>query len=385
VGRKSSGLGRYSILEPELSKILSDTPVVVERMKKDYPSQTGPRLCFVGSMLGRNPGYITTQSQILSDLFKDVGYQVISVSAKLNPYLRLAEVVSTLIRRRREIDILMLDIYSGRSFVLEDIASWLGRRFGHRIVMVLHGGAMPEFMARHPKWTRRVLDRADLIVAPSPYLARAIAPLGYQAHIIPNVIDLCEYSYQHRRKLRPRLFWMRSFHPIYNPEMAIRVLARLRQEIPEATLVMAGTDKGLAQEIRERADDLGLNGAVRFVGFLDMAGKAREGSTSDIFINTNRIDNTPVTVLEACAMGLPVVCTNVGGLADLLKHEETGLLVSDDDDEAMAEAIRRLIDDPKLAEHLSANGRRLAERFAWEKVKSQWEQVFAKLMEKSTQ
>ena len=115
-------------------------------------------------------------------------------------------------------------------------------------------------------------------------------------------------------------------------------------------------------------------------GFLDIQGKVREGNAADIFINTNRVDNMPVGVVEACAMGLPVVATAVGGVPDLLTDCETGLLVPDSDDAAMVKAIKRLVSESGLAASLSANGRRLAERSSWESVLPQWDQVFSEVM-----
>jgi len=235
-------------------------------------------------------------------------------------------------------------------------------------------------MARHPRWSRRVLKRADVIVAPSEYLARAIAKYGFRAEVIPNVIDISEYNYQHRKTARPKLLWMRAFQPIYNPEMAIRVVAQLRNVEPDAELAMGGQDKGFEADVKQRAKNLGLNGSVRFTGFLNLQGKLHEASAADIFINTNHIDNTPVGVIEACAMGLPVVTTAVGGISDLLTHGETALLVPDDDDEAMVKAIRRLVADPELVSRLSVNGRRLAERSSWQRVKPQLEKLFEQLM-----
>lgn len=341
-----------------------------------------PRLCVVGALIGRHAGHVTMQGLILSDLWKASGYPVIAVSSRLNRYLRLIDIVCTIIRRAREIDLLIVDTYGGPSFVVEDIATWLGRRFGHRIIMVLHGGAMPEFMARHPLWTRRVLRRADMLVAPSEFLAKAVSPYGFCARVIPNVINLSDYPYHHRRSVSPNLFWMRSFHPIYNPAMAVRVLKRLRAFTPEAKLVLAGQDKGLETDMRQLSESLGLNGSVSFPGFLNMSDKARQGVAADIYINTNNIDNMPVAVVEACAMGLPVIATDVGGISDLLKHGETGLLVPPNDDEAMCEAVKRLLNDPDLVERLSANGRQLAERSAWERVRPLWEQVIAEVMAK---
>lgn len=353
-------------------------------MERIHLPQARPRLGFVSHMLGRHPGYVTTQGQILSDLFKEAGYRVTAVSSRLSRSMRLIDIVRTLIWRGRDIDILIIDIYGGPSFIVEDIASWIGRCFGQRVVMWLHGGAMPKFMARCPGWTQRVLRRADIIVAPSAFLARAVIPSGFKAQVIPNVIDLAAYPYRHRRAVGPHILWMRSFHPLYDPMMAVRVLARLRATLPEASLVMAGQDKGVEAEVRRLAQGLGLNGAVRFSGFLDMAGKRREGAAADIFLNTSQVDNMPVALVEACAMGLPVITTSVGGIPDLLTEGETGLLVPPND-EAMVEAIHRLLREPDLAERLSANGRRLAESSSWEQVRPQWERVFADLMALSRQ
>jgi glycosyltransferase involved in cell wall biosynthesis len=247
------------------------------------------------------------------------------------------------------------------------------------MVLLLHGGALPEFMAAHPRWARRVLRRARLIVAPSTYLARAVEPHGFRARIIPNVIDLRAYPYRVRRTLTPRMFWMRSFDPTYNPGMALETLARIRDSFPGATLVMAGQDKGMQRRVEEMAVRLGLRDAVEFPGFLDMAGKIREGERADIFISTSHVDNMPVAVVEACAMGIPVVSTAVGGIPDLLTDGVNGLLVPDGDVETMVERIQRLLRQPALAESLSREGRRVAEKSAWDTVRREWECVFAEL------
>jgi glycosyltransferase involved in cell wall biosynthesis len=317
---------------------------------------------------------------LVADRLADCQYQVVSTSSVVNRGLRLLDILMTLVRHRRTIDIQCLEIYSGLSFVMQDLASGLGKLLGQRIVMVLHGGALPQFIARHPRWARRVLRRGDALVAPSPYLQRAVAELGLSARVIPNFVDVSNTSFRHRMHLAPRLFWMRSFDPLWNPEMAIRVLARLRRTVPGATLVMAGKDKGSLHHVQRLARDLGVDNAVRFPGFLDSSAKLREGEAADIFLTTNRIDNMPVAVVEACAMGLPVVATNVGGISDFLTDNETALLVPDNDDEAMAAAVVRLLGDPHLARQLSANGRALAQRSAWETVAGQWERLFQEVL-----
>jgi glycosyltransferase involved in cell wall biosynthesis len=330
-------------------------------------------------MLGRNPGYVTSQGEILTDHFRAAGYEVVSVSTSRNRYRRLLDIIATLLTSRQQVEIVVVEVYGGRSFVVEDIASVLGRLCGRSVVLHLHGGAMPQFMARFPGWTRRVFARADVIVAPSDFLATAACSYGNTPHIIPNLIDLAAYPFRRRERVRPNLFWMRSFHPLYNPLMALRVFQRVRATIPDATLTMAGQDTGYERTVRQEAARLGMQGAVRFVGFLDRGGKGREGEAADIFINTNCIDNAPVAVIEACAMGLPVVSTAVGGVPRLLQHGVSGLLVPDNDIDGMTKAVLDLIDDPTLAARLSTNGRALAEFCSWKHVGPQWEQLFARL------
>jgi glycosyltransferase involved in cell wall biosynthesis len=135
---------------------------------------------------------------------------------------------------------------------------------------------------------------------------------------------------------------------------------------------MAGYDAGTERAVRAEAARRGLDGAVRFAGFLDAAGKAREGRAADVFVSTNHVDNAPVALVEAAAMGLPIVATDVGGVRDLLADGAYGLLVPDDDDAAMADAVTRLVDDAPLAASYSAAGRALADASTWAAVGPRW-------------
>lgn len=339
------------------------------------------RLMVVGPMVGRHPGYVTTQGEVLAGLLDDAGYDVCAVSSSANRYARLLDIAITLLRRGRRTDVLLLQTFGGPSFVVEDLASALGRIFGCKVVLHLHGGALPEFFARYPRWTRRVLKRAHAMVAPSRFLAEAVVPYGHRARIIPNVIALSDYPFTRRRCVRPRLFWMRTFHPLYNPFMALRVLERVKRVHPDASLTMGGQDKGLLAPVRAEAERMGLGDSLDLCGFVDLEGKQRLGGEggADIYINTNHVDNTPVAVIEAAALGLPIVATRVGGVEHLLRDGETGLLVDDDDDAAMADAVLRLVAEPALAERLSVNGRAMAESSAWDTVHAEWRDLFGEL------
>lgn len=326
-------------------------------------------------MIGRNPGRVTTQGEFLTDLLRADGYPVVSVSSAANRYVRVLDIVATVVKERSSVDTILLQTYSGPSFRIAELVSALGSRFGHRIILHLHGGGLPRQFGADPGRAQRVLRRAEKIVAPTLFLAEAVSRLGYEAQVIPNGIDLSEYDFRLRDRPRPRLLWMRSFQELYNPWMALRVVARLRERVPGVRLVMAGQDKGLLGPVREEAGRMGLSENVEFPGFLDASGKQRYAAACDIYVNTNRVDNAPVAVIEAGAWGLPVVSTDVGGVGRLLRHGETGLLVPDDDDAAMAESVRRLLEEPALAGQLSRNARERAEESAWPRILPQWRAV----------
>lgn len=341
------------------------------------------RLCIVGPMLGVNPGWVTTQGEVLAGLLSAEGYPVRVTSHIPARLPRLVDTLRSIYAWRNEIDLVIHQVFSGPAFVINDASSLLCRAMGLRQVHVLHGGSLPEFAMARSGWVQRVMRRADAIVAPSGYLASLFegAPeISDRVRVIPNSLALEEYPYRHRPVVGPRLLWMRTFHDIYHPQMALDVLADLRQTHPATTLTMAGQEKGLHAQIQEKARQMGLAGAVRFPGFLGPEDKAREFAAHDIFINTNHVDNMPVSVVEAAAFGLPIVATRVGGIPYLLADNDTALLTPDGDAGAMAAAVRRLLEEPGLAARLSANGRALAERCAWESVRAQWEALFQEVV-----
>ena len=363
-------------------KVLSNDRATDE----DGPIRSGslrPRICFVGPILGRNPGWVVSQSEVVGQLLAGEGYPVRMTSHYVARLPRLVDILASLAAWRHEIDLAIVSVFGGRSFAVSDAASSLCRTLEIPQVLFLHGGSLPDLVARHPDWVRRVMRRPAAIVAPSTFMVeqfRRYLGDAVPIRIIPNVIDVGHYPYRHRPAVEPRLLWMRTFHEWYHPEMAIDVLEDVRRTHPGAILTMAGQEKGLGEAVRAEARRRGLAGAVRFPGFLGPADKLREFDTHDIYLNTNRVDNMPVSILEAGAFGLPVVATAVGGVPHLLRDGENGLLVPGEDATAMARAVRRLVDEPGLAATLSTNGRRLAESCAWEPVKGQWEALFDEVL-----
>ena len=115
--------------------------------------------------------------------------------------------------------------------------------------------------------------------------------------------------------------------------------------------------------------------SVSFPGRLPKTAIPALGQEHDILVNSSLRDNTPVSTIEAMTMGMAIVATTVGGLPYLLRDGETALLVPPGDAESMAEAMRRLLEEPGLARRLSENARAEAERMDWSTVLPRWREL----------
>lgn len=342
--------------------------------------ESAPRILFVGPMLGRYSGWVPNPAEVLAPKFSKEGYVCLLTSHVLNRYARLVDIVYTLLHKRETYDIISLQVYAGASFIVEDIVSRIATLLGKKIVMVLHGGDMPSFMKRFPHWSYRVLKRADVIVTPSAYLRDALLQYGFETQVIPNMLDIKKYIFHLRNSVQPRLLWMRTFYDYCHPELAVQVVEQLSIRYPNVTLTMAGQDKGLLAPTRELVKKKGLQNKVRFAGFLNDEGKQIEFESHDIYLNTNRVDNMPVAIIEAAAFGLPVVAMSIGGIPYLLEDQQTGLLTKFGDVNAMVDAVCHLIEQPGLAAHISARGREMAEKSAWDNVFPLWDKIYKQVL-----
>ena len=342
-----------------------------------------PRVGIVGPLLGHHPGWVVSQGERLAERLGDDGVTVRTTSGRIGRAARAVDTGRTVRSWKGDVDVVVVMVFSGPGFAMADLATRSAGALGVPVVLWLHGGNLPGFTHRHRRWAGTVRRRAAAIVAPSPYLVGAMGattapPPGRAPVVIPNVLAEACRPFVPRRPLRPRLLWMRTFHPLYRPEWAIDVLARLLDHCPDATLTMAGQDRGGLSTVRTKVHDAGLDQHVRFAGFLDAPAKDHAFADHDLFVNTSAADNAPVSLLEAAAHGLPIVSTAVGGIPDLFPDGGAALLA--DDPTGLAEAAVRLLDDADLATALASAAHERARESTWERVGPRWHHLLEEVV-----
>jgi len=336
-----------------------------------------PSVLLVGSFLSASGGSRQVCEELAPRL-SAAGLSVLTTSSKPGRAARLADMVSTCWRERRRYTAAQVDVFSGPAFIWAEAVCWTLRRAGKPYILTLHGGGLPEFFRRRPNRARALLHSAAAVTVPSGFLLEKLRSYRPDMLLIPNALEVSRYAFRPRSNPRPELTWLRAFHPVYNPMLAVQAAARLAGEFAGLKLTMTGPDKGegALEETRALCDSLGLNGRVTFRGPVPKDQVPEAIGAGDIYLNTTNADNTPVTVLEAMATGACVVTTRVGGIPYLVEDGAEALLVPPGDPAAMAAAIRRILTEPGLAARLSDAGRKKAELFDWNTVLPRWISLF---------
>lgn len=332
------------------------------------------KLLYIGNKLSKVQGALTYM-EVLGGLLQEEGYGVTYASAKKNKALRFLDMVLTVLKNAFKIDYILIDTYSTQNFYYAISVGKLARLIRVPYIPILHGGNLPSRLRKSTLLSKNFFGGAYLNIAPSLYLKEAFEKEGYNnLRYIPNTIELKNYEFKLRETLELKLLWVRSFNKIYNPTLAINIVSSLISEGYSVSLCMIGPEKdGSLEECKKIARTQNL--PVTFTGGLPKEEWIKKSEEFNIFINTTNFDNTPVSVIEAMALGLPVISTNVGGLPYVINNNEDGVLVPPNNTEAFVTEILKLIEQPTIAQSLSKKAREKVENFDWEVVKHQWLQL----------
>lgn len=200
-------------------------------------------------------------------------------------------------------------------------------------------------------------SHCDHLVGITPGIIDHIKTGGWPANkvsLIPNFVPDFAASPSSRAALntpadRPLILWLGRMEHEKGPDIVVRALAK----IPDAYLWMGGSGS-FEGDVKAIASELGVLDRVRFLGWRDDIHALL--AAADLYVCASRFEAHGNIILEAWAHGLPIVSARSPGPEHLIEHGRTGLLVANDDPEAMAAALNNLIANPDLAGKIAAAG-----------------------------
>lgn len=293
-------------------------------------------------------------------------YHVEVFSTKGNSLKRIVLFFSLLIKARKY-DVLHLHGCSGRGFLPVVYGVIVGKLWRKRIVVTYHGGGADAFFAKHVKWVRYWLMKADERVVLSGFLKAVFAKYDIPSCIIPNVVELKNDVFYEREKILPKFISMRHLRDLYNIPCILRAFERVQKLIPEAELVLLG-DGDKRKELESYVVEHGLEN-VRFIGQVPNERVGDYLQKSDVILSSPREDNMPVSLLEAFSAGVLVISSNVGGVPYLVEHGRTGLLFESDNDSDLADQMLWALSHQSESLQMIKNAKEEVKQYSWEKVR----------------
>lgn len=250
----------------------------------------------------------------------------------------------------------------------------LGKWTPSRVVLNYRGGKAADFLQSWSWAALPLLRRASRIVVPSEFLQRVFQDSGITATLLPNLADTDLFPFLKRQRFSPRLFVSRSLEPIYDVECVLRAFQIVQGKIPQAVLGIAG-DGPEAPRLRTLAREWGLRN-VSFYGAVPHEELPALCRQHDIYINASRVDNFPGALVEAACAGLPIVTTRAGGIPEMIRHRENGLLCDIGDAGSLANGVFEILDRQDFARQLAQTAHSWAQQFSWTNVFPQLMQCY---------
>lgn len=331
------------------------------------------RILYIGNNTSKKTNY-GSSILLVSKLLESEGYQLKIVSSQRNILLRLIDMCFSVIKHRKKVDYILIDTFSSLNFFSALFTSQIARLFRVKYLPVLRGGNLPYRIHKNPYLSGLIFNNSHINVAPSNYLKTEFEKKNYKTVLIPNVLEISQYPYLERKKIEPKILWVRAFKALYNPMLAIDVFCLVKEEFNEAKLCMIGPEKDdTFSEVKKRIQELNLENSIELTGVLPKHVWHEKSQDFDILINTTNFDNTPNSIIEGMALGLTIVSTNVGGMPYLIENNVDGILVEKENPKQMARAIIKILKNNE--QEMSSKARLKAESFGWQTVKHQWSKV----------
>ena len=311
-------------------------------------------------------GGISGQVEILQRKLREEGLVADVFSTKASAWKRL-RMLPKLRRKAKNYDVLHVHCCSGWGFLPAVLGIKAGKRLGKRVVLTYHGGGGASFFDKHPRLVRKYLMQTDANIVLSGFLAKVFDKHQLPYTIIPNIIELDASHYRDRSALCPRYICIRAHEMLYNLPCILRAFQQIRQTFPEASLILVG-DGSQHEQLKQQVETMGLQHVV-FTGRVVNKEIYRYLDQADVMLSAPKVDNMPVSLIEAMNAGLLVISSRVGGVPYMVEDGVNGLLFESDNDAQLAEKMQWAVEHPVESYNITKQAFQSVKKYSWDYIR----------------
>lgn len=320
-------------------------------------------------------GGISGQVEMLQRKLREEGHVADIFSTKASVWKRL--VMLPKLQHTAELyNVFHIHCCSGWGFLPAVLGVKVGNKLGKRIVLTYHGGRGETFFDKHPRLVQKYLTRTDANIVLSGFLAKVFERHHLSYTIIPNIIELDDSHFRQRESLKPCYICIRAHEELYNIPCVLRAFQKVQKVIPDASLTLVG-DGALHESLVQQANTMGLRNVV-FTGRVDNSRIFKSLDKADIMISAPKIDNMPVSLIEAMNAGLLVISSRVGGVPYMIEDGNNGLLFESDNDAELAEKMLWVFNNPNESKEIIMKAYQSVKKYSWENVRNQLISLYKK-------
>jgi glycosyltransferase involved in cell wall biosynthesis len=269
-------------------------------------------------------------------------------------------------------------------------------RLGIPYVLTAQGG-MPRIMGRLALKSiydrlagQRILRHACRLHALNELEKEQFLGLGVKPEriaILPNGVDLDEYrslpaanGFRERYSIpaqSPVVLFLARVNKIKGVDFLVASFNEVRKTLRDAVLVIVGPDDGYLAEIKRQIAQFGLDTQVRFTGYLAGSDKLEAYQSASVYVLPSAYEMFAITLLESLACGTPIIATDRCGLADFVRQNDLGSIVTYGDVPGLRDEIVNILQAPAQAQGRARAGRDyVLANFGWEQIVEKWEALY---------
>lgn len=236
-------------------------------------------------------------------------------------------------------------------------------------------------------WGNRLLRDASMVLSLTQTETEQYKEKGVKEDrikLLPNGIDPSEFenlpprcSFKKKYGLnsdQKLILYLGRIHESKGLDLLVKAFTGLTRELDEVQLVIVGPDDGYLSALKNLITDLKIGNKVIFTGPLYEKNKLEAYVDADVFI-TPSFNGFPMTFLEACVCGIPIITTEKGDRLDWI-HNQVGYVVAYEENQ-LKQAMIKILNNADLAKQLKEGGQKLvSEKFNWQKLTKQLEHIY---------